>query len=354
MLNTMVLGLLVTGAVAAVGLTSACSDDTGSNGDGGSTATTTTDTATGGSDACANDSPIGIANCIESERYVADLTLIAQPRPPGSSHWQTVQDLCADRFTSLGFAVERHQYATGINVIGVKAGQTARQVLITAHYDSTDDTCPGADDNATGVSAVLESARVLADASFEHTLVFACWDEEEAGLIGSNAYAARSASQSEDIAIVFNYEMIGYYDDTPNTQEVPPGFNLVFPEQIAELEAREFRADFIAIVADDLALGPATALEQYADAYDLINAKLVVTGDQKTSPAFADLRRSDHASFWDRNYPAMMITDTANFRYAPYHCYEGVDEVANLNHDFSTKVMRATVAAAVDSASLLP
>jgi hypothetical protein len=337
---------------ASVTLAAACSDDEGTSSNNSAGGGTTTSTTT--AEACGSESATNVALCVDKTRYVDDLTFIAQPRPPSSSHWQAVQDLCAARFAELGYNVELHSYATGVNVIGVKAGSDSEQVLVTAHYDSTDASCPGADDNATGVAATLETARVLSTLSLQRTLVVACWDEEEGGLIGSEAYATRAASQGDLIAAVFNYEMIGFTNDAPNSQQVPVGFNLVFSEQVAELEANEYRADFIAIVNDDLAAAPATALALHADAFGLPNVMLQISGGMKNNAAFSDLRRSDHASFWDFDYPAMMITDTSNFRYDAYHCGNGQDVIANLNHDFSTKVIQATVAAVVDTAVLVP
>ena len=321
------------------------------------TTTTTTSSGSGGAgltESCGSGSPAALAACVEQTRYVTDLTFLAQPRPPGSSHWQAVQDLCAQRFTELGMQVELHDYGSGVNVIGVLPGssQPSERVLLSAHYDSTDDTCPGADDNATGVAALLESARVLASATFPRTLVVACWDEEEAGLIGSDAYAARAASQAEQILVAFVFEMIGYFSDAPDSQEIPVGFNIVFPDQIAELEARGNRGDFVAIVVDELGHDAANTLASFADSVGLENAVLPLAADQKGSPLFGDLRRSDHASFWDRDYPAMMLTDTSNFRNPHYHCYAGSDAVSDLNHDFSTRIVQSTVAAAADALGL--
>src|SRR5690606_20146741 len=134
-----------------------------------------------------------LSQCVEAARYQADLEAIAMPREPESAHWQAVQDLCAERLEGLGFTVERHAYATGVNVIGVREGtsEPQRRVLVGAHYDHIAG-CAGADDNASGVAGALEAARVLAMASFPRTLVVACWDEEERGLIGSRAYAERA------------------------------------------------------------------------------------------------------------------------------------------------------------------
>ena len=70
------------------------------------------------------------------------------------------------------------------------------------------------------------------------------------------------------------------------------------------------------------------------------------------SPAAGDLRRSDHASFWDESYPGVMLTDTSEFRYANYHCRGGPDVVLNLDPHFATQIVTITVAAAANSLGL--
>ena len=296
-----------------------------------------------------------MTGCIDRDNYVTDLKFIAAPRPPGDAHWQAVQDLCFERFTAYGYEVELHQYGTGVNVIGTKLGAVSPSevIVVAAHYDHIP-SCAGADDNATGVAGVLEVARVLAQASLERTVVVACWDQEELGLIGSRSWVLRANTKSDTILANFNFEMIGYTDDAANTQSVPAGFDVVFPEAIAELASNNYAANFIAIVADDLALAPAQAIERHADRLGLPLLHLGLPDELKNSPLLNDLRRSDHATFWEFDHPAMMITDTSNFRYDAYHCGDGQDTVDNLDHEFTTKVLRASTGAIVELAGLMP
>ena len=303
--------------------------------------------------ACSAESPLALSQCVDAARYQADLETLAMPREPGSAHWQAMQDLCAERLEGLGFTVERHAYATGVNVIGVREGtsEPERRVLVGAHYDHIAG-CAGADDNATGVAGALEAARVLATASFPRTLVVACWDEEERGLIGSRAYAERARANGETIDAYFNFEMIGFTDDTPDSQEMPAGFELLFRDAARELEANESRGDFIAVIGDPASEATVASLERYADRLGLPFIPLVVPESLLESPLIGDLKRSDHASFWDEGYPGMMITDTSEFRYDDYHCRGGPDVVANLDRDFSALVVAMTVAAAAESLGL--
>lgn len=303
--------------------------------------------------ACGNATALELTQCVDAARYQTDLELVAMERVPESAHWQVVQDLCADRLTSLGFTVERQAYATGVNVIGVRLGasEPTRRVLVGAHYDHIPG-CQGADDNATGVAGTLEVARVLSMASYPHTLVVACWDEEERGLIGSEAYAARAEAAGETIDAYFNFEMIGFVSEEPNSQTMPAGFDSLFRDAARELEANQSRGDFIAVIGDPDADPHVASLERFADRIGLPFIPIVVPAGLLSSPLVGDLRRSDHASFWDRGYPAMMITDTSEFRYANYHCFDGEDVVANLDRDFSAQVVRMTVGAAAEALGL--
>jgi hypothetical protein len=299
---------------------------------------------------CNQTSAEALSTCVERSAYLSDLEFIADIRVPGTTHWQAVQDLCFDRLAELGYAPELQVYETGVNVIGRKIGLVAPQeeVVLAAHYDHIGD-CLGADDNASGVAGVLEVARALSGGRFEKTLVVACWDQEEVGLVGSRVFATAAAEAGTRIAMNFNLEMIGYKDDASGSQTIPPGFDLVFPEEYAKVKANDFRADFVAFVADDLAHDPVARLRAHAERIGLPNAWLELSADLKLSPLVGDLQRSDHASFWALDFPAVMITDTSNFRYANYHCNGGQDSVDQLDHDFSTAILETTTAAVADT-----
>lgn len=297
---------------------------------------------------CGATSSLALATCVEQSRYEEDLAFVAAERDPGSAHHLAVQNLCADRFAELGYEVERHNYGTGVNVIGVLPGASEERVVISAHYDHIEG-CVGADDNATGVAGLLETARVLSTGSFDRTLVVACWDEEELGLVGADAYAQRAVDTDEPLAAVFVYEMLGYADSAPNTQELPLGFEAVFPDAVAKVSENDFAADFIAAIGDDMIQPSLDAMETNADQLGVRALTLTVEAAYKNDPGFRDLQRSDHAPFWQRDIPALFVTDTSEFRYAAYHCRNGlVDEIANLDPAFATGAVRMTTAALAD------
>jgi hypothetical protein len=325
---------------------------------GTATATPTSSGSTAAADSSSGEptcdtSADAVADCIEPERYAADLELIADIRTPGSAHWQAVQELCFDRLTEWGYDVELDDYGEGVNVIGRKAGATAPDeiVMIGAHYDHIAD-CLGADDNATGVSAALEIARVLAIPTFDRSIMIACWDQEELGLLGSRAFATAAAAEGLDIVVDFNFDMIGFKSDEPDTQMIPPGLDAAFPDTYAEIEANGFRGDFITIMADFRSATPAADFIAQAERLGLPTALLALPEGTETSALFSDLRRSDHASFWDEGYAAIFLTDTANFRNEHYHCENGPDVIADLDQDFAVAVARATAGAAASTAGL--
>ena len=180
-----------------------------------------------------------------AERLEADTRMLSVDRGLGRPGWQMAQDVCAQRFADLGFDVGLQQYSTGVNVIGTLPGtqEPDKLVLIGAHYDSVDD-CPGADDNASAMAGTFEAASVLsANGPHDRTLVVACWDEEERGLVGSIAYVAGAKEEGREFVTTYAMEMIGYYSEEPGSQEVPQGFDVLFPEQTEALLARENRGE---------------------------------------------------------------------------------------------------------------
>ena len=120
-----------------------------------------------------------------------------------------------ERFQSYGLNTFYMNFsATGRNVYAIKTGTKYpnKKFIICAHYDDMPSgaLAPGADDNASGTSAVLEAARLLANLQFDYTIIFIAFDEEERGLYGSKAYADTSLLRQDSIMFVFNYDMIAY------------------------------------------------------------------------------------------------------------------------------------------------
>jgi Zn-dependent M28 family amino/carboxypeptidase len=293
---------------------------------------------------CGDSSPV---DEVDGDLYQADLTAIAKPRSPGTPHWQEVQDLCAERFAALGFTVEHQTYATGVNVIGVRTGTKlpAERVVVSAHYDSVAN-CDGADDNGTGVAGTLEAARVLSLQPHDRTLVVACWDEEERGLIGSTAYVARAKAAGDAIVLALIFEMIGYRSTAPMSQKSDAQLEAIFPEAGDQIKANDYRGDFALVVNDETATAAVVDMQAVATDVDLPIVNISLLAPLKT--ALDPLRRSDHAPFWDADYPALFITDTADYRNPHYHCLNGTsDSLADIDWEFAVANVKVVVGAAV-------
>lgn len=116
-----------------------------------------------------------------------------------------------EQLTKYQLQVQTQKYSiNGLNILGIQQGTKNQEsaYIICAHHDAVANFC--ADDNASGVAAVLETARVLSSKCIENTIIYAFWDEEEAGLWGSDYYARTAASAGQKIAGIINMDMLGY------------------------------------------------------------------------------------------------------------------------------------------------
>ncbi len=113
-------------------------------------------------------------------------------------------DYLVNKFTNFGdYKIERQKFnATGNNIIASRLGKTNpnKKVIICAHYDAAANYC--ADDNGTGVTALVEMARVFKDYCFDYTLDFVFFDEEETGTVGSRHYVSKIPSDHQIIAVL--------------------------------------------------------------------------------------------------------------------------------------------------------
>lgn len=219
------------------------------------------------------------------------------------------------------------------------------RVIVVAHYDTVVGT-PGADDNASGVAVLLETAQLLAQVQFERTLHFVGVsleenlndDEPGTGTRGSRALADYARINLWDIAAVVVLESVGYAGEAV-VQTVPAGVPVPVPAF----------GNFIAVVGNErskaLIEGFAKACAQLGGKLPLV--PLMVPGTGESLP---DSRRSDHAPFWDRGYRAIMVTDTTNFRNPHYH--GASDTLETLNLDFAANVCQATAGLVVELARI--
>jgi hypothetical protein len=210
-------------------------------------------------------------------------------------------------------------------------------IVLASHYDAVPGS-PGADDNATGVAANLELARVLRGHPMERTVRFLFPTAEEVGMVGSRRYVAEHVvpaidSGEETIFGMVSLEMLGYFSDEPGSQQVPAGALPGFIEIPT-------RGDFIAIVGIlphahfHVPLG--LAMMESAPGLEVLSTGLI------PSP-IGDMVRSDHSVFWAIGVPAVMLTDTSNFRNPHYH--QATDTIETLDFDRFTLVVRGVAGA---------
>ena len=227
-------------------------------------------------------------------------------------------------FTSLGYSTEFFYFdgPGDRNVIALKPGTSLpdQYVVLCAHIDDMPwgDVAPGADDNATGCVSVMAAAELLVALPLERSVIFALWTGEEQGLHGSHHYAAYAASSGMDIAAVINLDMVGW-----------DGVN-----------------------GPDFALHAATA--QLPGSRDLaeVFADAVTTYGLDLAPQILDqgTDRSDHASFWDYGYSAILGIETYDDFNPYYHTI--YDRMEYINTTYFTAAAKASLAALMHTAGV--
>ncbi len=217
-------------------------------------------------------------------------------------------------FTKTGCEVHRQEYeVAGVTCANIEveipgSDQADEIVIVGAHYDSVDGS-PGANDNATGVAAVLALNRLLAEKKASRTLRFVAFANEEppffqSSHMGSLVYARHCRKRGEKVVAMLSLETIGYYSDHEGSQHYPFPFGIFYPST----------GNFIGFVGNTLS----RRLVRDLVASFRHHAKYPSEGG--ALPGFIPgIGFSDHWAFWKQGYPAAMVTDTAPFRYPYYH-----------------------------------
>ncbi len=266
-------------------------------------------------------------------------------RTTGSSHLAFVRDTVMKFFASSNLdtaspPVPFGNYI-GRNLTGKKEGlfNACKTIIVDGHYDTVNDS-PGADDNASSLAGIMELVKIIEPLDLAYTVKFIGFDLEEAGLLGSQHYVT-DIPTDEDIAAVINMDMIAYSTNKPNSQTVPTGFNILWPELYQELVDNQFRGNFIMSSANSGSEELMDLFEQTAALYvpDLLVGSIPIPGNGELIP---DSRRSDHAAFWDSGYVALHISDGAETRNPNYH--DPTDVIDSCNLTFATNVIGAVAA----------
>ncbi|MBP0015237.1 MAG: M28 family peptidase [Roseofilum sp. SBFL] len=217
-------------------------------------------------------------------------------------------------FTRAGYQVNHYQYsidAQEFDNLEVEIPGTTKAeeiIVIGAHYDSVAHV-PGANDNGSGAAAVLALARRFAGKPQQRTLKFLEFVNEENPFgwtedMGSLIYAKICKQRQDNIVGMMSLETMGYYSDKPGSQQYPAPLNLFYPLQ----------GNFIAFVGN---LDSGNWVRQVIGSF---RQHTLFPSEGAALPNFLPgVGWSDHWSFWQQGYPALMVTDTAPFRYPYYH-----------------------------------
>ncbi len=283
--------------------------------------------------------------------------LIGERHPTSSpAALRRAEDYLTEQFRLLGLEVSTHPFRalgdTYRNVIGTMLPQkengdcppsprglspfSSSPLIIAAHYDTVRGS-PGADDNASALAVMLEVARCLRDVPLSREVRFITFCLEEENLLGSLAYVSSLKKDGHEIAGAIVLECVGCAKSEEGSQRIPPGVSVAVPTV----------GDFLAIVGNTASAGLAAVVEGAAKEHvsGLKTVSLLVPGNGELLP---DTRRSDHAAFWHYGYPAVMLTDTADFRNPHYH--QPTDTLDTLNLEFMDKVARTVTATALNLA----
>ena len=225
-------------------------------------------------------------------------------------------------FAGMGYDVREQAFRVQgeeVRNLEVEVRGSARPeeiVLVGAHYDSVIG-APGANDNASGVAALLALARRAREQSFARTVRFVAFVNEEppffqSKAMGSRVYAIEAKKRGEKIVAMLSLETIGCYSDAPGSQSYPAPFSFFYPRT----------GDFIGFVGN---VGSRGLVRQVVR---LFREKAKFPSEGAAAPGWIPgIGWSDHWSFWQEGYPGVMVTDTALFRYAEYHTERDLPEM---------------------------
>jgi Zn-dependent M28 family amino/carboxypeptidase len=260
--------------------------------------------------------------------------IAAKPRPPETEEHQAVRGYITRQLQNAGFDVRVTAFEeAGIPCLNILTEPMPKDerlplLIVGAHYDSIIES-PGADDNASAVAALLELARFIRPtlentASCQARLQLVAYDLEEYGLVGSNFHSRELRQAGVAFRGMISLEMLGYADPRPGSQLMPPALKGMYPNV----------GNFIGIVGNEASADLLRTVAAGMTSIDGLPVEFIaVPGDGRL---LGETRLSDHSSFWDQGFPAVMITDTSFFRNPHYH--SASDTAETLDYDFLAKV----------------
>jgi Peptidase family M28 len=238
---------------------------------------------------------------------IGERNLVHYPALDRAARWME-QSFSAAGLRSLRDTYELRGRACH-NIEAEIPGSSPEIVLVGAHYDSVFG-CPGANDNASGVAAMLALARRFSKKQCAATLRFVAFVNEEPPYfqtpeMGSFVYASHCKARGDTITAMISLETIGYFSDAPHSQTYPlPGLGALYPTT----------GNFIGFVGN---FASRTLVRQAVKSFRGAGR---IPSQGAALPGFIPgVSWSDQWSFWQHGYPGMMVTDTAPFRYRYYH-----------------------------------
>jgi hypothetical protein len=242
-----------------------------------------------------------------------------------------VRESLRERLSALG-ELEEHHFnragEAGVNLILKLPGQRAdaSPLLVGAHYDGPLHS-PGADDNASGLAALLELAQRWRAQPPRRPVWLVAFDQEEWGMVGSEALATELKASGQPLKLMVSLEMLAF---TSEEQSYPhPAMRHVYGS----------RGDFIGLVANTSAGLMLPGLSAAMGRHVTTKVLPVPNGGR----GIPDVRLSDHSPFWDQGYNALMVTDTSYMRNPHYH--QMSDTVDTLDLPFFCQVVNGLDAA---------
>lgn len=270
------------------------------------------------------------------EKLRSVVEALSFPRVFGTSENERARTLICKEFRSI-FGEEPKVTGDSKNV--VMGDPRKASILVGAHYDSVPGT-PGADDNASAVACML---RIAAKAPPSDQFCFVAFNGEECGLKGSDEFATDllQSNRSPRLKEVHVLEMVGFRSYKPNSQKNPLG---PFGDQLPTV------GDFIGFVTNHARFCQKIMAHADSIAVPVVGAciPLNVQNMEQARHAVSHLFRSDHASFWQFEVPAVMWTDTAEFRNPNYH--QKTDTPDTLDYEFTAAVSDLILRIIADSA----
>ncbi len=276
---------------------------------------------------------------LDQQRLETHLKAIVGERTPHLSdkHLADVFRYVKETLQNLGYQIELDPFPfqgeTFENIIARKKGSASdERIIVGAHFDSVPGS-PGADDNASGVSVMLELARILAKRKWNHTVEFVGFHMEEWNMIGSRAYAKKLKQADTRVRGMISLEMVGFTSNVPGSQKMPPGFGFFYPKT----------GNFISIVGNIRSWKFLNMFKTKMKTVENLPVESLIM--PLNGILVYPTRWSDHSPFWDAGYPALLITDTSFYRNPHYH--GPTDTIETLNLDFMSKITRGVAQALV-------